>query len=397
MYEVCIIGLGYIGLPTAALIASHGNFVHGVDVQEAIVNAVNNCVTQLKEPGLDHIVSTAVKTGKLKAATVPVSADIFIITVPTPIRDGVMPDMSYVRQAVNDIAEHVQPGNLIILESTSVVGTTENVSKWLAAKRGKADDVFVAHSPERVIPGNMLYELVNNARVVGGLCEKSTKLAAEFYRSFVKGEVVETNARTAELAKLAENSFRDVNIAFANELSIIAEKNNVDPWELIRLTNCHPRVNVLQPGPGVGGHCIAVDPWFLVYANPEEAQLIKKAREVNLNKTEWVYAKILKAIENNPAATVACMGLTYKPDTEDIRESPALKIARRLCSLPDVKVLCSDPNCSQIPGLELVSIEKALREADVLVFLVKHKEFACLKDKISQNKLVIDTCGVLNA
>ena len=392
MHHVVFIGLGYIGLPTASLIAVSGHTVTGVDINHAAVARINACQTSFKEPGLDALVREAVHSGRFHATTSPVEADIFVIAVPTPVEADTAPDMSYVRSAAQSLAPCLRPGNLVILESTSPVGATEQVRQWVANIRGTADDIHFAYSPERIIPGNMLHELRHNDRVVGGLTPESTRLAAEFYRTFVQGTVMETTARTAELTKLAENSYRDVNIAFANELSLLAEKYGIDPWELIRFTNRHPRVNILQPGPGVGGHCIAIDPWFLVHDNPEETPLIATARKVNLGKTEHVFRQILAACHGKEAPVIACMGLTYKPDTEDLRESPALSIARRLSGQDGLTVLCCEPNCTKVPDLTLVSIEEALSRADILVWLVRHKEFLALT--VPARVYVMDTCGV---
>lgn len=395
MKNVVFIGLGYIGLPTASQIAISGHMVTGVDINCKAVERINACQTSFKEPGLDELVREAVQSGRFRATTAPVEADIFVIAVPTPVQADTAPDMSYVRAAVQSLASCLRPSNLVILESTSPVGATEQVRQWIAEQRGTVEDLHFAYSPERIIPGNMLHELRHNDRVVGGLTPEATRLAADFYRSFVQGTVMETTARTAELTKLAENSYRDVNIAFANELSILAEKYGVDPWELIRFTNRHPRVNILQPGPGVGGHCIAIDPWFLVHDNPEEAQLIATARRVNLGKTEYVFQQILAACREKKVPVVACMGLTYKPDTEDLRESPALAIARRLSREDGVTVLCCEPNCAAIEDLTLVSAEEALDRADILVWLVRHKEFLSLA--VPEHVRVIDTCGVAHA
>lgn len=395
MKNVVFVGLGYIGLPTASQIAISGHMVTGVDINRKAVERINACQTSFKEPGLDELVREAVQSGRFRATTAPVEADIFVIAVPTPVQADTAPDMSYVRAAVQSLASCLRPSNLVILESTSPVGATEQVRQWIAEQRGTVEDLHFAYSPERIIPGNMLHELRHNDRVVGGLTPEATRLAADFYRSFVQGTVMETTARTAELTKLAENSYRDVNIAFANELSILAEKYGVDPWELIRFTNRHPRVNILQPGPGVGGHCIAIDPWFLVHDNPEEAQLIATARRVNLGKTEYVFQQILAACREKKVPVVACMGLTYKPDTEDLRESPALAIARRLSREDGVTVLCCEPNCAAIEDLTLVSAEEALDRADILVWLVRHKEFLSLA--VPEHVRVIDTCGVTHA
>ncbi len=392
MKKTTFIGLGYIGLPTASLIAISGHTVTGVDINPETVGRINSCATSFMEPGLDALVCQAVQSGRFHATTTPVPADIFVIAVPTPVQTDAAPDMSYVRAAAHSLAYNLQPGNLVILESTSPVGATEKVQQWVVDVRGKADDIHFAYSPERIIPGNMLYELQHNDRVVGGLTPDAGKMAADFYRTFVGGKVMETTARTAELTKLAENSYRDVNIAFANELSIIAEKNGVDPWELIRFTNHHPRVNILQPGPGVGGHCIAIDPWFLIHDNPDEARLIATARKVNQAKTDHVFQKIIAACRERISPVVACMGLTYKPNTEDLRESPALDIAHRLMMTGGLEVLCCEPNCKTIPGMKLVSAEDALTRADIVVWLVRHKDF--LRCTVPPHALVIDTCGI---
>ena len=395
MKNVVFIGLGYIGLPTASLIALSGHTVTGVDINVDAVERINACRTSFKEPGLDALVREAVQSGRFRATTTPAEADIFVIAVPTPVQADTAPDMSHVRAAVQALAPCLRPGNLVVLESTSPVGSTERVREWVAAQRGNVDDLHFAYSPERIIPGNMLHELRHNDRVVGGLTPEATRKAADFYRSFVQGTVMETSSRMAELTKLAENSFRDVNIAFANELSILAEKYGVNPWELIQFTNRHPRVNILQPGPGVGGHCIAIDPWFLVHDNPGEAQLIATARKVNLGKTEHVFQQILAACREKSHPVVACMGLTYKPDTEDLRESPALDIARRLSRQAGLTVLCCEPNCAAVDGLDLVPAEDALSRADILVWLVRHKEF--LSCAVPARVQVLDICGVTRA
>jgi len=397
MRQVCVIGLGYIGLPTACVIASNGYQVLGVDINPDVVQIVNTCTTTFKEPGLNEYLLRAVHSHALRATLEPEPVDVFIITVPTPILEDKSPDMSFVRAAVHSIAPHVHAGGLVVLESSSPVGTTEKIRQWLVEDRGRADDLFIAYSPERIIPGNMLQELLYNDRIVGGLTPHATRLAAEFYRNFVKGRVYETDSRMAELTKLAENSYRDVNIAFANELSLIAEKNGVDPWQLIRFTNCHPRVNILQPGAGVGGHCIAIDPWFLVSDNPDEAKLIKQAREVNLRKTDWVYERVSDTAARMPAPVIACLGLAYMSDTEDLRESPALEITRRLSLLTGVTVISCEPNCETIPDVTLLPLEEAVAAADIVVFLVKHREFSLIQPESLAGKYVFDICGVFSA
>ncbi|KZX77653.1 UDP-N-acetyl-D-mannosaminuronic acid dehydrogenase, partial [Oleiphilus sp. HI0009] len=321
--SVCVMGLGYIGLPTASLLGTKGYQVTGVDVSPKVVETINQGKIHIVEPDLDLLVKSAVNSGNLKASLEPCKADVFIIAVPTPFKEGYEPDLSYVEQATRNIAPFVESGNLVILESTSPVGTTDLVAKILSeAGHDTQGDVFVAHCPERVLPGRILIELVQNDRIVGGINEASTDAAATFYKEFVSGEVLETSAKTAELSKLTENSFRDVNIAFANELSLICDQEHIDVWELISLANRHPRVNILQPGPGVGGHCIAVDPWFIIHRNPEQAKLIRTAREVNDHKPEWVISKVREKAERFKRPVIACLGLAFKADVDDLRESP---------------------------------------------------------------------------
>ena len=397
--KICVIGLGYIGLPTAALLANKGYKVHGVDVVQSTVDTINRGEIHIVEPELDTFVQAAVKSGKLKADLKPVEADVFIIAVPTPFHDGYVPNVDYVESATKAIAPYVKDENIVILESTSPVGTTDMVEEVLKGEGVDTSKLYIAHCPERVLPGHIMRELVENDRIVGGTTREATRKTAEFYKTFVSGEVLETDAKTAEMAKLTENSFRDVNIAFANELSILCDKFGIDVWELISLTNRHPRVNVLQPGAGVGGHCIAVDPWFIVHAAKEadvEANIIKTAREVNTYKTEWVIEKIKNEAlkfenENGKKPTIACMGLAFKPDIDDLRESPALYIAKRLTNELE-NVVCVEPN---IPvdaklDLKLIKLDIALEEADIVTFLVAHKEFKGLGVKTN-----LDFCGVL--
>ena len=398
--KICVIGLGYIGLPTAALLANRGYDVHGVDVVKSTVDTINQGKIHIVEPELDTFVKSAVNSGKLKASLIPTQADVFIIAVPTPFHDGFVPNVDYVVSATKAIASFVKEGNIVILESTSPVGTTELVEKTLKEEKIDTSKIYIAHCPERVLPGKIMKELVENDRIVGGLTQEATAKTVEFYNTFVSGEVLSTDARTAEMAKLTENSFRDTNIAFANELSMLCDKFDINVWELISLANRHPRVNILQPGAGVGGHCIAVDPWFIVHAGGETAKIIRTAREVNTYKTEWVIEKIknaakdyqLKNQSTNPK--IAIFGLAFKPD---LRESPALYIAKRLTDeLEDV--VCVEPNIpldyqlsTRNNQLKLVDLNTALAESDIQVFLVAHKEFKKLDIKTD-----LDFCGVLN-
>lgn len=393
--KICVIGLGYIGLPTAALLANRGYDVHGVDVVSSTVDTINQGKIHIVEPELDTFVKSAVNSGKLKASLIPTQADVFIIAVPTPFHDGFVPNVDYVVSATKSIAPHIQEGNIVILESTSPVGTTELVEKTLKEENIDTSKLYIAHCPERVLPGKIMKELVENDRIVGGLTPEATSKTVEFYNTFVSGEVLSTDARTAEMAKLTENSFRDTNIAFANELSMLCDKFDINVWELISLANRHPRVNILQPGAGVGGHCIAVDPWFIVHAGGETAKMIRTAREVNNYKTEWVIEKIKNAAlrfenENARKAKVACMGLAFKPDIDDLRESPALYIARRL-KVDGLDILAVEPNIESYKDFEIVNYKDAIEEADIITFLVAHKEFKKLDIKTD-----LDFCGVLN-
>ena len=392
--KICVIGLGYIGLPTAALLANRDYDVHGVDVVQSTVDIINRGEIHIVEPELDTFVQSAVKSGKLKADTNPAAADIFILAVPTPFHEGFVPNIDYIVSATKAIAPYVKENDIVILESTSPVGTTDMVEKVLKENGVDTSKLFIAHCPERVLPGQIMRELVENDRIVGGTTPEATEKTVEFYKTFVSGEVLSTDARTAEMAKLTENSFRDTNIAFANELSMLCDKFDIDVWELIKLTNRHPRVNVLQPGAGVGGHCIAVDPWFIVHAGGDDAKIIRTAREVNTYKTEWTIEKIKNEAlkfeaENERKAKVACMGLAFKPDIDDLRESPALYITKRLIA-DGLDVLAVEPNIESYKDIEIVNYEKAIEEADIVTFLVAHKEF---KDLEIASEL--DFCGVL--
>src|SRR5690606_34943681 len=396
---VVMMGLGYIGLPTAALIASKGLNVTGVDISQRVVNTINEGKIHIVEPDLDGLVHHVVKQGYLKASTKPIAADVYLIAVPTPFKENHTPDLSYVESAVNNIIPTLQKGALVILESTSPVGTTHKIQEIIFNKRPDLkEEIFIAYCPERVLPGNVIYELEQNDRAIGGVDEASTEKAVGFYKHFVKGELHKTNSQTAEMCKLVENSSRDVQIAFANELSMICDKANINVWELIRLANKHPRVNILQPGTGVGGHCIAVDPWFIVSEFPVEAKIIRAAREINNYKTEWAIEKVKNAalqfkIENGRDAVIACMGLAFKPNIDDLRESPALHVAEQL-QTDGYKVLFVEPNLESHDKFSLTSSSDATATSDIMVFLVAHKEFKGFNGEIQMQ--VLDFCGVRN-
>lgn len=391
--DVVVMGLGYIGLPTAAILASRGTNVLGVDVNEKVVEAVSAGTVPFVEPDLAGYVSHAVATGHLRAAGAPEPADVFILAVPTPFQDDRTPDLGYIRSAAQMIAPVVEPGALVILESTSPPGATDQLATWLLEARPdlRAADggslVHVAHCPERVLPGRVMVELVSNDRIVGGLTREAAEKARDLYQIFCAGEILLTDAVTAEMAKLVENSFRDVNIAFANELSLVCDRLGIDVWELIRLANHHPRVDILQPGPGVGGHCIAVDPWFIVAAAPEESRLIRTAREVNDAKPQWVVDQVTAAVEGVDAPTVAVLGLAFKPDIDDLRESPARKIAADLADvLPAGRILAVEPHVEELPpelanrrNVQLTEAAEALDAADCVAVLVDHTVFRTLK------------------
>ena len=397
--DVCVVGLGYIGLPTASLLATRGHNVHGVDVNAAVVQSINRGELHFVEPDLDILVRSAVHSEQLHASLEPKAADVFIVAVPTPFLEGHRPDLSYVKAATDTIAPFIKEGCLVVLESTSPVGTTDRMARQLVEARPELVDggrpkFHVAHCPERVLPGRILLELVENDRIVGGVNDASTERAVAFYDTFVRGEVIGTNARTAELAKLAENSFRDVNIAYANELSVICQRMDINVWELIRLANRHPRVNILRPGAGVGGHCIAVDPWFIVDSAPEDARIIRMAREVNDGKVHWSINRVMERANRFRDPVVACLGITYKPDVDDIRESPALDIARELTAKVAGRVVVVEPNLREVEGLTLVSLEAALRQADVVVGLVSHRPFKRIDPEFLKDKVLIDLCGL---
>lgn len=409
MQSICVVGLGYIGLPSASLLATKGYQVHGVDVNASVVEALNEGNILIHEPSLDVMVKSAVTSGRLTADLKPAEADIFILAVPTPFNEGHVPNLDYVHAAAKSIAPFLKPGNLVILESTSPVGTTEKVCQWIkeehpeltlpGANSGSGEQIYVAHCPERVLPGRILEELVSNDRVVGGVDAASTQKAVAFYRTFVQGEVCATNARTAELVKLTENAFRDVNIAFANELSLICDELGINVWETIALANRHPRVDILQPGPGVGGHCIAVDPWFIVNSAPNTAQLIRTAREVNDSKPKAVLAAIRSKISRFTEPVVACLGVTFKANTDDLRESPSLRIVETLAAEESARVLVADPYIDDLPAglrgkVELCGVNEAIDRADVIVLLVDHNEFKEVDRSRLLGKVVIDTRGI---
>lgn len=396
MIKVCIIGLGYIGLPTAALLANRKFMVHGVDVKKEVTDIINQGNIHIVEPELDTYVRAAVQSGFLKASMEPAEADVFIIAVPTPFHEGYIPNIDFVMDATNAIAKYIRPGNIVILESTSPIGTTDKINTRLKEKGVDTSLIYLAHCPERVLPGHVMRELIENDRIVGGINEESTNAVVKFYRQFVTGNVIETDARTAEMCKLVENSYRDVNIAFANELSMICTKAGVDVYELIRLANHHPRVNILNPGVGVGGHCIAVDPWFIVADYPEESKLIKTGRLVNNHKTEWVIESIGEKVKSlkeqlQREPVIGCLGLAFKPDIDDLRESPALYVTTTLIS-KGLNVIAVEPNINTHPTLKITSLHEALEKADLFVFLVKHKVFRQIS--IPQEKAVLDYCGI---
>ena len=395
--NICVIGLGYIGLPTASLLGTKGFNVHGVDVSKHVVDTINAGKIHIVEPDLDIMVKSAVNVGNLKAGLEPVEADVFIIAVPTPFKGDYQPDLSFVESATQMISPYVKPGNLVILESTSPVGTTDEVVAKILKENGHDTDkeVYVAHCPERVLPGRILIELVENDRIVGGVNPLATQKAVEFYQSFVRGEVLSTDSRTAEMAKLTENSSRDVSIAFANELSIICDEEGINVWELISLANRHPRVNILNPGPGVGGHCIAVDPWFIVARSPEHAKLIKTARLVNDAKPDWVINKVKSRAEKFKHPVIGCLGLAFKADVDDLRESPSVDIVRKLIKENVGEILVSEPNLESHDEFDLISCEEVIRRSDIILLLVDHKEYKGIKTLELNEKVLIDTRGTL--
>ncbi|UTH76252.1 UDP-N-acetyl-D-mannosamine dehydrogenase [Chromobacterium sp. IIBBL 290-4] len=416
MKKISVIGLGYIGLPTAAMFASHKAQVIGVDINQHAVDTINQGKIHIVEPELDTIVHSAVTEGYLRATTQPEPSDAFLIAVPTPFKGNYEPDLSHVKSACEAIAPVLKQGDIVILESTSPVGSTEQMVQWLsrwrkdltiATEKSDECDIYVAYCPERVLPGQVVRELVENDRIIGGINPVSSQKAKEVYQIFVRGELLVSNARTAEMAKLTENAYRDVNIAFANELSLICDKLDINVWDLISLANRHPRVNILKPGPGVGGHCIAVDPWFIVNKTPEQARLIHSARVVNDSKPDWVILQVKNAVSKLEALgqpkemiKIACFGLAFKPDIDDLRESPALNITNKLDKLYPGQILAVEPNINVEPkslaktSVRMTGYEEAIQQAHLLVLLVSHKEFKEIAQHSNAQQLIIDTVGI---
>lgn len=408
--KLCILGLGYIGLPTAAMFAKNGVNVCGVDVNPYVIDTINQGKIHFVEPGFAELVKSSVKSGNLKAYDKACEADAYIICVPTPFKDDHEPDLRFVDSATKEIVPYLKKGNTVILESTSPVGTTERVAEIIKNSRSDLTvasedeeecDLYVAYCPERVLPGKLLSELITNDRIIGGINKISADMAAKIYGIFVEGDLLKTDARTAEMSKLTENAFRDVNIAFANELNFICDKLKINVWELIRLANRHPRVNILNPGPGVGGHCIAVDPWFIVSKTPDQAKLIKTARNINNSKPEWVIQKVRQSVAkcSNKKCTIACLGLSFKADIDDLRESPSLYITKELDKEFPGRVVAVEPNISNLPnsmshtGVSIVSLEDALK-SDVIVLLVDHTEFKSISPNFTSDQFLIDTRGI---
>lgn len=399
--KACFMGLGYIGLPTAIISSQHDINVCGVDINPKVVEKTNRGELHIVEPGLQDLLKKAVDSKSLVASTTPFESDVYLIVVPTPFKAKHEPDISYVESATKTVIPFLKEGDLFIIESTSPVGTTEKMAELIFAERPELKGrIHIAYCPERVLPGNVIFELVNNDRVIGGIDDASADAAAEFYGKFVSGQLHKTNCRTAEMCKLVENSSRDVQIAFANELSMICEKAGINVWELISLANKHPRVNILQPGCGVGGHCIAVDPYFISSAFPNEAKIIAQARSINNYKSEWCVEKAKNAIlsfelENGKKPQVALMGLAFKPNIDDLRESPAMKIAKRLVTeMPDVKFNIVEPNISSHPDFDIVDFQTAFEQSDIVVYLTAHKQFFMLPQE-ANDKLILDFCGVI--
>ena len=396
--KACFMGLGYIGLPTAIIAAKHGIQITGVDINPHVVEMTNAGHLHIIEPGMEKMLQEVVKTGMLKASVTPEVSDAYFMVVPTPFKGNHEPDVSYVEAATHAVLPLLKEGDLYVIESTSPVGTTEAMARIIFNERPELEGkIYIAYCPERVLPGNVIYELVHNDRVIGGLNPESTDKAFEFYSQFVQGTLHKTNCRTAEMCKLTENSSRDVQIAFANELSLICDKAGINVWELVNLANKHPRVNILQPGCGVGGHCIAVDPWFIVSDYPEQAQLIKRARETNDYKADWCANKVLETCQkfveqNEHEPVVACMGLAFKPNIDDLRESPAKYIASRIISESRADVLIIEPNISTHKSFHLTDYREAYEKADIIVWLVRHDVFLALPKE--EGKIELDFCGV---
>jgi len=399
--KIIVMGLGYTGLPTASMLATKGHQVLGVDVNESAVATINSGRIHIIEPDLDILVRSAVNSGNLKASLNPEEGDTFIIAVPTPFKEfegnPKAPDLSYVESATRAIVPYLREGNLVILESTSPVGTTEFIYNTITQMRPElAGKIHAAHCPERVLPGHILRELVDNDRIVGGMSKTANELAQALYKSFCNGAILLTDSKTAEMSKLVENAFRDVNIAFANELSVVCDHLGINVWETIALANRHPRVNILQPGPGVGGHCIAVDPWFIVASAPKQARLIRTAREVNDAKPHWVIDRVKAKAARFKEPVIGCLGITFKANIDDMRESPSLDIVKDLMSQNVGKILVCDPNVQ--PGkvsFPLVDLKQIMKEADILLLLVDHAEFVAIDLDTVKDKVVIDTRGVL--
>lgn len=400
--KIVVMGLGYIGLPTASLLATKGYKVVGVDINAKAIDIINQGSIHIVEPDLDILVKTAVGSSNLKASLQPEEADTFIIAVPTPFKqtdnNSKTPDICYVEAATRSISPYLKPGNLVILESTSPIGTTERIRDIIYELRpdlATTGNLFITHCPERVLPGHIIRELVDNDRIIGGIDRASAEKAKVLYHSFCNGNLYLTDAKTAEMAKLTENSFRDVNIAFANELSLICDRIGINVWELIELANKHPRVKILQPGPGVGGHCIAVDPWFVISAAPEDAKLIRTAREINDYKPHWVLEKVYAKAERFKHPIIGCLGLAFKANIDDLRESPALEIVRELMKVETVRVMACEPNVNDdFNEFKLYTLEEVIREADILLVLVDHAEFKAIDRELIKEKVVIDTRGI---
>ncbi len=405
---ISVVGLGYIGLPTAATLATRGVEVVGVDVKESVVRRLNEGKAHFSEPDLDILLEAAVTTGKMRAVTEPVPSDAFIIAVPTPFLSDKSADLSYVESATRAIAKVLNEGNLVILESTSPVGTTLKICEWIAEERpdlelprnGRPGNVNIAYCPERILPGRMVFELVENDRILGGMSDACARRAESLYRLFVRGALLHTKAPVAELVKLIENAYRDVNIAFANELSNLCDQMGLNVWEAISLANRHPRVNILNPGPGVGGHCIAVDPWFLISAAPDKAPLMAAARHVNDGKPERVLDQVRRQMDRFKRPVVACLGLSYKPDIDDLRESPALHVASHLAE-DNVNLIVAEPHVTRLPApladrsnVTKKSFEEAIHEADIIVLLVGHTAFRDVPRDLLLSRIVIDTVGL---